>query len=57
MVFAAEALDLATLVLKRTPVDAVRHADVKRSRAAANDVSEILMIPHIVIVLSISTKL
>jgi hypothetical protein len=32
MLFAAEAFGFAGLMLKRAPVDAVRHANVKRSR-------------------------
>jgi len=46
MVFAAEAFGFASLMLKRPPVHAVRHANVKRSRTAAHDVNEILVISH-----------
>jgi hypothetical protein len=46
MVFAAEAFDFAALMLKHAPVDAVRHANVKRSRTAAHDVNEIRVISH-----------
>jgi hypothetical protein len=46
MVFAAEAFRLAGLMLKHAAVDAVRHANVKRSRAAAHDVNEIRVFSH-----------
>jgi hypothetical protein len=47
MLFPAKPFNLAALMLERTPVDAVRHPDIKRSRAAAHDVNEILVIRHI----------
>lgn len=46
MILAAEAFDFAAFVLKRAPINAVRHADVKRTGKAAHDVDEILVILH-----------
>jgi hypothetical protein len=46
MILASKPFDLAPLMFQSSPIDAVRHADVKRSRAAAHDIDEILVILH-----------
>src|SRR5271154_1296659 len=46
MILAGKSLDLASLVLKGAPVDAVGHADIQSPRTTANNVGEIPMLPH-----------
>lgn len=45
-ILAGKPFDVPVLMLQGTAVDAVGHADVKRSRTAANDIDEIVVIPH-----------
>lgn len=45
-ILACEPFDLPALMLQGAPVNAVGHADVKCSRAAADDVNKILVILH-----------
>src|SRR5713226_8638119 len=46
MIFPGKSLDLSPLVLHRSPVDAVRHPDVKRPRPATNDVGVVSVFLH-----------
>jgi len=46
VIHAGEAFDLAAFVLQGTAVDAVRHSDVERAGAAADDVDEVFVVFH-----------
>jgi hypothetical protein len=46
MILAGQTFYFAALMLQRTPANAVCHSNVKRSRAAADDVNEVLVILH-----------
>src|SRR5712692_2324163 len=46
MILTGKSLNLSTLVLHRSPVDAVRHPDVKRPRPATNDVGVVSVFLH-----------
>ena len=45
-IFAGEPFDVPALMFQCSPVNAVSHSNVKRSRAAADDVNKILVILH-----------
>src|SRR5712692_9495699 len=46
MIFTGKSLNLSPLVLHRSPIDAVRHPDVKRPRPATNDVGVVSVFFH-----------